>query len=74
VIERALTTVLMIVIRVYKVVLSPVLPPSCRFTPTCSTYALEALRRHGLRRGVVLAVRRILKCHPLGGGGFDPVP
>jgi len=74
VIERALTTVLMIIIRVYKVVLSPVLPPSCRFTPTCSTYALEALRRHGLRRGVVLAVRRILKCHPLGGGGFDPVP
>jgi len=74
VIERALTTVLMIVIRVYKVVLSPVLPPSCRFTPTCSTYALEALRRHGLRRGVVLAVRRILKCHPLSGGGFDPVP
>ena len=73
-IERALTTVLMIVIRVYKVVVSPVLPPSCRFTPTCSTYALEALRRHGLRRGVVLAVRRILKCHPLGGGGFDPVP
>ena len=73
-IERALTTVLMIIIRVYKVVLSPVLPPSCRFTPTCSTYALEALRRHGLRRGVVLAVRRILKCHPLGGGGFDPVP
>ncbi|HEC82928.1 MAG TPA: membrane protein insertion efficiency factor YidD [Firmicutes bacterium] len=72
--ERALTTVLMIIIRVYKVVLSPVLPPSCRFTPTCSTYALEALRRHGLRRGVVLAVRRILKCHPLGGGGFDPVP
>ena len=73
-IERALTTALMIIIRVYKVVLSPVLPPSCRFTPTCSTYALEALRRHGLRRGVVLAVRRILKCHPLGGGGFDPVP
>ncbi|HUO92509.1 MAG TPA: membrane protein insertion efficiency factor YidD [Rhizomicrobium sp.] len=65
-------------IRLYKVVLSPVLPPSCRFQPTCSAYALEALRVHGPIKGVYLAVRRILRCHPItwlgGSSGFDPVP
>ena len=65
-------------IRVYRAVLSPMLPPSCRFEPTCSAYALEAIRVHGPIRGVALAARRIARCHPLtwlgGSSGFDPVP
>jgi len=53
---------------------SAVLPPSCRFSPSCSTYAIEAWRRYGAVRGSWLAIRRILRCHPWGGSGFDPVP
>ena len=58
----------------YRACISPMLPPSCRFTPTCSQYALEALRKHGAVKGMWLAVRRILRCHPWGGSGYDPVP
>jgi putative membrane protein insertion efficiency factor len=65
---------LIFVIMVYKQVLSPLLPPACRFLPTCSEYALEAVKKHGALKGMYLAVRRILKCHPLCEGGFDPVP
>ena len=61
-------------IAVYRAVLSPVLPKACRFRPTCSEYAVEAMRKHGVARGAALAVRRILRCHPLGGSGLDPVP
>ena len=63
-----------VLIRFYQVCISPLKPPTCRFTPTCSAYALEALRKHGLFKGSWLAVRRILKCHPWGGSGYDPVP
>ncbi len=58
----------------YRVCISPLFPPSCRYTPTCSEYALEALRQHGVVRGSVLAARRICRCHPWGGSGYDPVP
>lgn len=58
----------------YKNLISPVLPRACRFEPTCSEYAMGALKRHGLLRGVGLAVKRVLRCHPLGGSGFDPIP
>ena len=58
-----------VLIRFYQVCISPLKPPTCRFTPTCSAYALEALRKHGLFKGSWLAVRRILKCHPWGGSG-----
>lgn len=62
-------------IRFYQVCLSPLKGgPSCRFTPTCSQYALEAFRKHGPFKGLYLAVRRILRCHPWGGHGYDPVP
>ena len=58
----------------YRLCISPMFPPACRFTPTCSAYALEALRRHGPLRGTLLTVRRLLRCHPWGGCGYDPVP
>lgn len=61
-------------IRAYQRFVSPMLPPSCRFQPTCSQYAIEALRKYGWWRGMYLAVRRILRCHPWGGHGHDPVP
>jgi putative membrane protein insertion efficiency factor len=65
---------LVLLIRAYQVALSPLLPASCRFTPSCSQYFLEALREWGLFRGTWLGVRRILRCRPGGGAGFDPVP
>lgn len=66
--------VLIIPIRFYQLCISPMLPPSCRFQPTCSQYAIEAIRKHGPLKGVWLAVKRILRCHPWGGSGYDPVP
>ncbi len=66
--------VLMGLIRGYQLVVSPALPPACRFTPSCSQYALEAIGRHGALRGLWLAGRRLLRCHPFHPGGFDPVP
>lgn len=59
---------------VYRRCISPCLPSACRYTPTCSEYALEALRRHGPLKGLWLAIRRICRCHPWGGCGHDPVP
>ncbi len=61
-------------IRLYQITLSPYMGKQCRYTPTCSNYALEALRKHGLLRGGWLAIRRILRCAPWGGSGYDPVP
>ncbi len=58
----------------YKKFVSPLLPPACRFTPTCSEYAREAVLRHGLPHGLALAARRLLRCHPFHAGGHDPVP
>lgn len=61
-------------IRFYQAVISPLTPPNCRFRPTCSEYAIEAFQRHGTLKGGLLTLKRILRCHPLGGSGFDPVP
>ena len=58
----------------YRTCISPFTPPSCRFTPTCSASALEALRKHGAIKGLWLAAKRILRCNPWGGSGYDPVP
>lgn len=72
--RKLLTYLLLLPIYFYKGAISPLTPPSCRFTPSCSTYAVEALRRHGPFKGIYLAIRRILRCHPWGGSGYDPVP
>ncbi|MFI5236419.1 MAG: membrane protein insertion efficiency factor YidD [Ignavibacteriales bacterium] len=65
---------LIILIKTYQLLISPLFPPSCRFTPTCSHYSVEALKKHGIIKGSWLSIKRILKCHPWGGSGFDPVP
>lgn len=62
------------IIGIYQKVISPFLPPSCRFHPTCSEYARQAIADKGAAKGTLLAVRRILRCHPWNEGGFDPVP
>lgn len=73
-IRRILIAPFLLLIRVYQWGISPLLGPKCRFTPTCSHYAAEALQKHGLLRGLWLSVKRIGRCHPWGGSGYDPVP
>ena len=63
-----------LLIKFYQVCISPFTPSACRFTPTCSQYALEAFRKRGPVKGLYLTVRRLLRCHPWGGSGYDPVP
>ena len=65
---------LIVIVRLYQVAISPWTPPACRFMPTCSAYAIGALERHGALRGGWMALRRIGRCHPFGGQGYDPVP
>jgi len=62
------------IIIIYQKAISPLFPPTCRYTPTCSSYGLEAIEKHGPWRGVGLTIKRILTCHPWGGGGHNPVP
>lgn len=66
--------ILILPIRFYQCCISPLFPPMCRFTPTCSEYAIQAIRKHGAIKGLLLAIKRICRCHPFGGGGYDPVP
>lgn len=70
----ALSLPFILLIRLYQLTISPLLGPKCRFTPTCSNYALEAFKKYGLFRGLWLTARRIARCHPWGGSGYDPVP
>ena len=72
--RKVFTQLLLLPIYFSKGAISPLTPPSCRFTPSCSTYAIEALKKHGPLKGLYLALRRILRCHPWGGHGYDPVP
>ncbi|HEY0377817.1 MAG TPA: membrane protein insertion efficiency factor YidD [Pyrinomonadaceae bacterium] len=66
-------SILVLLLRFYKAVISPLLPPSCRFVPTCSEYAREAIERYGALRGGWMGVRRLFRCHPFHPGGYDPV-
>lgn len=68
------TKICIIFIRGYQIIISPLIGPRCRFTPTCSNYAIQALKTHGMIKGCWLTLKRILKCHPLHEGGYDPVP
>lgn len=71
---RLLSLPFLVLIKLYQWIISPWLGPSCRYTPTCSHYAAEALKKYGLLKGLWLAIRRISRCHPWGGSGYDPVP
>lgn len=72
--KRAIRSAVLGLLRAYKWALSPVLPPACRYVPTCSEYAMEAVDRYGVLRGGCMAAWRVLRCHPFVKGGFDPVP
>jgi hypothetical protein len=74
IINRIFVILPLLLIRAYQLILSPVLAPACRFYPTCSEYAYQAILRYGLLRGFALAVKRIIKCHPFNPGGIDSVP
>ncbi len=63
-----------LLVRFYQAAISPYTPSSCRYSPTCSTYSLQALKKHGAFKGSWLAIKRIFSCHPWGGSGYDPVP
>jgi uncharacterized protein len=69
-----LKKVFILPIRLYQYIISPLIPGACRFTPTCSEYSAEAIKKHGVIRGIFLGIKRIGKCHPWGGSGYDPVP
>ena len=72
--KRIFSLLLIIPIKIYQIIISPLLGPSCRFTPTCSQYAVEAIQKYGPFKGSWLSFKRIIKCHPWGCSGYDPVP
>lgn len=74
IVGNAIGWVLRVLIRAYQLTIAGIIPPSCRFVPSCSHYAAEAILRHGPLRGLRLAICRIVRCHPWGGSGYDPVP
>ena len=74
ILQRTAVSLLVVLIRAYQGLLRPFLAGHCKFCPTCSEYAVEALHTHGIRRGVWLAARRVVRCHPFSSGGIDPVP
>ncbi|MDR0619582.1 MAG: membrane protein insertion efficiency factor YidD [Bacteroidales bacterium] len=72
--KRAVKLLFIGLIRVYQYCISPFFPPACRYTPTCSAYTVEAIEKYGAFKGGWLALKRLLRCHPFGGSGYDPVP
>ncbi len=68
------SNLIILIINVYRIIISPILPKSCRYYPSCSAYAIDAVKKHGPVKGSYLSTRRILRCHPFQEGGFDPVP
>jgi uncharacterized protein len=73
-ISLVIRSILIGLVSIYKYTVSPILPMACRYTPTCSEYAMQALKKHGVLKGLYLATKRILSCNPWGGHGYDPVP
>ena len=71
---KFLSFLLVIPIKLYQILISPILGPNCRYNPTCSNYAIQAINKHGPFKGTWLAIKRISRCHPWGGSGHDPVP
>lgn len=74
IVSRAIARIFILLVRGYRLFLSALFPPSCRYYPTCSAYTIEALQKHGLVKGGYLSARRIVSCHPYSDGGYDPVP
>lgn len=74
ILKKFLSKLLLLPIYFYRNFISPLLPPACRYTPTCSQYAIEAIKKHGPFKGLWLAIKRICRCHPWGSSGYDPVP
>lgn len=72
--SKILVFILIVPVKFYQWVISPMIGPSCRYTPTCSVYSIQALKKHGPFKGLWLATKRILSCNPWGGSGYDPVP
>jgi len=72
--KKLISKILIVLIRLYQNGISPYISPSCRYTPTCSNYGINALEKHGAIKGLWLTIKRILSCHPWGGHGYDPVP
>ncbi len=72
--RKIIVKIITLIIRGYQYLISPYLPPSCRYSPTCSQYAIEAFQRFGVIRGLILSLRRLFSCHPWHCGGYDPVP
>ena len=69
-----MSRILILMVQFYRHAISPLFPPACRYTPTCSAYAMEAIKKYGAAKGSWLAIKRIARCHPWGGSGYDPVP
>lgn len=73
-IKKIVSLPLIFLVRIYQYIISPLMPATCRYQPTCSHYMVEALQKHGPLKGLFLGIKRILSCHPWGGSGYDPVP
>lgn len=73
-ISQLLSYPFILLIRFYQIVISPMIGPKCRYTPTCSSYSLQAFKKYGVFKGFILSIKRISKCHPWGGSGYDPLP
>ena len=72
--KKILILPLVFLVKIYQRIISPLFPPTCRYTPTCSEYAIQSLKKYGIIKGVYLSIKRIVNCHPWGGSGYDPVP
>ena len=72
--KKILIFPLIFLVKIYQSIISPLFPPTCRYKPTCSEYAIQSLKKHGLIKGLYLSIKRVVNCHPWGGSGYDPIP